>query len=131
MQKRTGETMRKPIQIAHAMSDERGYSIVALCNDGTIWEMDAQYCNWRQIGSIPQDPDTGDKCETLTFHGINKQAAEINSALDNENERLNWKLEATRMALRNITEVGSLYCGEKRQVEYCIERARIALEETE
>ncbi len=94
--------MRKPIQIAHAMSDERGYSIVALCNDGTIWEMDAQYRTWERTQDIPQDPDTVDKCETLAFNGINKQAAEINSALDAENERLNGKLEIAQKALREI-----------------------------
>jgi hypothetical protein len=91
--------MRKPIQIAHAMSDERGYSIVALCDDGSIWEIDAQYRTWERTLDIPQDPDAVDKCETLTFHGINKQAAEINSALDSENERLNWKVEVARKAL--------------------------------
>ena len=102
--------MRKIIQIAHAMSDERGFSIVALCDDGSIWEIDAQHRTWERTQDIPQDPDTvdlnsdsnyisGNKWEKLAFDGINKQAAEINSALDNENERLNWKLEMARKAL--------------------------------
>jgi hypothetical protein len=46
---------RKIIQIAHAMSDERGFSIVALCDDGTLWDFDGQYRNWRQIPAIPQE----------------------------------------------------------------------------
>ena len=94
--------MRKPIQIAHAMSDERGFSIVALCDDGTIWEIDAQYRNWTRTQDIPQDPDTVDKCEKLKFNSLDRQAIEINSDLDAENERLNWKVEVAREALLKI-----------------------------
>jgi hypothetical protein len=101
--------MRKIIQIAHAISDNRGFSVVALCNDGTIWELDHHCRSWKQMPDIPQDPDTGDKCETLTFHGINKQAAKINSALDSENERLTWQLETARKALREICNRSTLY----------------------
>ncbi len=91
--------MRKPIQIA---ATERGRrTVYALCDDGTMWI--TKNGEWTQIKYIPQDPDTGDKCETLTFHGINKQASEINSALDAENERLTWKLEIAQKALREIS----------------------------
>jgi hypothetical protein len=112
--------MRKPIQIAHAMSDERGYSIVALCNDGTIWEIDAQYRTWERTLDIPQDPDTVDmnsissyisnnKCEKLKFNSLDRQAIEINSDLDAENERLNWKVEVAREALLKITQTNTVY----------------------
>ncbi len=46
---------RKIIQIAHAMSDERGFSVVALCDDGTLWEYEGQYRSWRQTPAIPQE----------------------------------------------------------------------------
>jgi len=85
----------------------------------------------RQTFFYALEGNVEEKCEALTFHGINKQAAEINSALDNENERLTWKLEIAQKALREITEAGGLYYGEKEKVEYCIARARLALEEIE
>jgi hypothetical protein len=45
---------RKIIQVSYGTSDIRGGSIVALCDDGTLWDFDFQYMNWRKLPDIPQ-----------------------------------------------------------------------------
>lgn len=83
--------------------------------------------------SAPTQPanakDSEEKCPTLAFNGINKQASEINSALDAENERLNWKVEKMRESLRLIRGHALNNSGSYLGIIY--EIAKRAMEETE
>lgn len=45
---------RKIKQVAYGISDTRGCAVVALCDDGTLWDFDFQYMNWRKLPNIPQ-----------------------------------------------------------------------------
>ena len=62
-------TRRKIIQIAHALSDTRGYSIVALCDDNTLWDFDVQYMNWRRLPAIPHPRDEKKRVDSLGEKG--------------------------------------------------------------
>jgi hypothetical protein len=46
---------RYPIAISTALSGESSWSVVALCNDGTIWDYEpARPEAWEQLPAIPQ-----------------------------------------------------------------------------
>jgi hypothetical protein len=45
---------RYPIAISTALSGDGGMAVVALCNDGTIWDYDPRKERWEQLPAIPQ-----------------------------------------------------------------------------
>ena len=48
---------REIVQIAVTSEGPNTYSVVvALCNDGTLWNMSLEYGGWAQLTNIPQ-PD--------------------------------------------------------------------------
>lgn len=52
---------RKIIQIAVATDaqDDTDTTIIALCNDGTVWRMWASTEQWKRLPDIPQPAATG------------------------------------------------------------------------
>lgn len=54
-------SVRRPVQIAIAASDEIGISIIALANDGSLWEMSWQdngfgWRPWDRLLDLPPGP---------------------------------------------------------------------------
>lgn len=54
--------MRTPIQIAafgvkRTERTQTNYVVVALCDDGTIWEYGDERGAWQKYDPIPQDPE--------------------------------------------------------------------------
>ena len=55
--------MSKPIQIAAAgfentAGTQCNYTRIALCDDGTMWQMDNTEGGWTELPPIPQHTDT-------------------------------------------------------------------------